>query len=180
SRGRQFIAKAVEDLSGTRQSGFVLTRQKGEGRKAVATYALKKVSSQGDSPGRHPPHPPHPPHTPAGAETSAESTAATDAGNEDASGMQRLLRAAGQPLALGRGPARSQDKSVAEGSVAACARPSGRRRVRHRSRAGAISARVAKMSTLQRTTFKTGRLLEFCTRKELNQQGESWPLDDFY
>jgi hypothetical protein len=40
-RGRQFIAKAVEDLSGTRQSGFVLTRQKGEGRKAVATYALR-------------------------------------------------------------------------------------------------------------------------------------------
>jgi hypothetical protein len=60
-RGRQFIAKAVEDLAGTRQSGFVLTRQKGEGRKAVATYALKKVSSQGDSPGTHPRHPPHTP-----------------------------------------------------------------------------------------------------------------------
>jgi hypothetical protein len=83
-RGRQFIAKAVEDLAGTRQSGFVLTRQKGEGRKAVATYALKKVVPQGDPLGRHPPHPPH---TPAGAETSAESTAATDAGNGDASGM---------------------------------------------------------------------------------------------
>jgi hypothetical protein len=33
-RGRQFIAKFVEDLAGTRQSGFVLNRQKGEGRKA--------------------------------------------------------------------------------------------------------------------------------------------------
>jgi len=43
SRGRQFIAKAIEDLAGTRQSGFVVTRQKGEGRKAVATYQLKKV-----------------------------------------------------------------------------------------------------------------------------------------
>jgi hypothetical protein len=58
-RGRQFIAKAVEDLAGTRQSGYVLTRQKGEGRKAVATYQLKKVVPQGDSPARHPPHPPH-------------------------------------------------------------------------------------------------------------------------
>ncbi len=83
-RGRQFIAKAVEDLAGTRQSGFVLTRQKGEGRKAVATYALKKVSSQGDSPGTHPRHPPH---TPAGAERSAESTSAAGGGNRDASGM---------------------------------------------------------------------------------------------
>jgi hypothetical protein len=84
-RGRQFIAKAVEDLSGTRQSGFVLTRQKGEGRKAVATYALKKASAQGDGLGRHTPHTPH---TLAGAETSAESAAATDAGNGDASGMR--------------------------------------------------------------------------------------------
>jgi putative DNA primase/helicase len=80
-RGRQFIAKAVEDLAGTRQSGFVLTRQKGEGRKAVATYALKKVSPQGDGLGRHPPHPPHPP---ARAETLAESTAVADEQNGDA------------------------------------------------------------------------------------------------
>jgi hypothetical protein len=89
SRGRQFIAKAVEDLAGTRQSGFVLTRQKGEGRKAVATYALKKVSvsTQGDGLGSHPPHPPHPPHSTAGAETSAESTPATGEQNGDALGM---------------------------------------------------------------------------------------------
>jgi len=36
------------------------------------------------------------------------------------------------------------------------------------------------MSTLERTTFKTSRELEFCTRKELTiqtgQQAESWPL----
>jgi hypothetical protein len=57
-RGRQFIAKFVEDLAGTRQSGFVLTRQKGEGRKAVATYALKNTTPEGDGPWRHPPHPP--------------------------------------------------------------------------------------------------------------------------
>jgi hypothetical protein len=84
-RGRQFIAKAVEDLAGTRQSGFVLTRQKGEGRKAVATYALKKVMPQGGL-GIHPPHPRH---TPPGAETSAESTSLTGGGNWDASGMPR-------------------------------------------------------------------------------------------
>jgi putative DNA primase/helicase len=83
-RGRQFIAKAVEDLSGTRQSGFVLTRQKGEGRKAVATYALKKVAPRDDGLGRHPPRPPH---TPTGAETSAESTSAAGEQNGDASGM---------------------------------------------------------------------------------------------
>jgi putative DNA primase/helicase len=59
-RGRQFIAKAVEDLAGTRQAGFVLTRAKGAGRKAVATYALKKALTQGDGAGRHPPCPPYP------------------------------------------------------------------------------------------------------------------------
>jgi len=83
-RGRQFIAKAVEDLAGTRQSGFVLTREKGAGRKAVATYALKKVVPQGDGLARHPPHPPH---TPTGAETSAESISATGEKNGDALGM---------------------------------------------------------------------------------------------
>jgi hypothetical protein len=84
-RGRQFIAKAVEDLTGTRQSGFVLTRQKGEGRKAVATYALKKVSAQGDGMG----HPPHTLHTPVEAETSAESGALAGGRNGDAAGMPR-------------------------------------------------------------------------------------------
>ena len=59
-RGRQFIAKAVEDLAGTRQAGFVLTRAKGAGRKAVATYALRKALTQGDGAGRHPPMPPIP------------------------------------------------------------------------------------------------------------------------
>jgi hypothetical protein len=87
-RGRQFIAKAVEDLAGTRQSGFVLTRQKGEGRKAVATYQLKKVVPQGDGLARHPPHPPH---TPPGAETSAESTSAAGEQNGDASGMPQRM-----------------------------------------------------------------------------------------
>src|SRR5262245_61440171 len=82
-RGRQFIAKAVEGLAGTRQSGFVLTRQKGEGRKAVATYALKKVMPHGGL-GIDPPHPRH---TPPGTETSAESTPLAAAANGDGLGM---------------------------------------------------------------------------------------------
>lgn len=83
-RGRQFIAKAVEDLAGTRQSGFVLTRQKGEGRKAVATYQLKKVGAPpGDSLGRHPSHPP------VVRETSVESTPAAVEQNGDALSMPR-------------------------------------------------------------------------------------------
>src|SRR5215510_7240075 len=85
-RGRQFIVKAIEDLAGTRQSGFVLTRQKGEGRKAVATYQLKKVAPKGEGLGSHPPHPPHPP---AGAETSAESGSAVGEPSGDTSGMPR-------------------------------------------------------------------------------------------
>jgi putative DNA primase/helicase len=83
-RGRQFIAKAVENLAGTRQSGFVLTRQKGEGRKAVATYALKKVS-QGEDLGRHPPHTRR---TPAEAKMSAETMSFTGDGNGDAFGVE--------------------------------------------------------------------------------------------
>jgi hypothetical protein len=82
-RGRQFIAKAVEDLAGTRHSGFVLSRQRGEGRKAVATYQLKRVAPQGENVGTHPPHPRH---TPAGTETSAESMSLAGGGSGDASG----------------------------------------------------------------------------------------------
>jgi hypothetical protein len=82
-RGRQFLARAVQDLTNTRQSGFVLTREKGAGRKSVATYQLKEAPKGGNG-WRHTPHPPHPP---AEAETSAESMPAAGAGNGDASGM---------------------------------------------------------------------------------------------
>ncbi len=85
-RGRQYVAKAIEDLTGTRQSGFVLTRQKGEGRKAVATYALTKTAPPGDSAQRHPPHTPHPP---GGTKTSAKSTAPENGAGGDAQGMPR-------------------------------------------------------------------------------------------
>src|SRR6185295_10545998 len=53
------------------QAGFVLTRQKGEGRKAVATYALTKTAPPGEGAQRHPPHTPH---LPSGAKTSTKST----------------------------------------------------------------------------------------------------------
>jgi hypothetical protein len=86
-RGRQFIAKAVEDLAGTRQSGFVLTRQKGEGRKAVATYALKETPSKDTPPGNGEGHTPHPPHTQDDEETSTKSTASDDGESGYASGM---------------------------------------------------------------------------------------------
>jgi hypothetical protein len=82
-RGRQFLARAVQDLTNTRQSGFVLTREKGAGRKSVATYQLKEAPKGGNG-GKHTPHTPH---TPAGAGTSAESMPAAGEGNEDASGM---------------------------------------------------------------------------------------------
>jgi hypothetical protein len=82
-RGRQFITRAVEDLTGTRQSGFVLTRQKGEGRKAVATYALKQTT---DSDGAKT-HTGHTPHTQTEPESSTEPTLRTDRGNGDAQGM---------------------------------------------------------------------------------------------
>jgi hypothetical protein len=82
-RGRQFLARAVQDLTNTRQSGYVLTREKGAGRKSVATYQLKEAPRGGN--GER--HPPHTPHTSTEAETSAESIPAAGAGNGDAAGM---------------------------------------------------------------------------------------------
>ena len=86
-RGRQFIAKAVEDLAGTRQSGFVLTRAKGAGRKAVATYALKKALTQGDGAGGIPPCP----HTHAEEERAAGSMPPAGAGNGDATAVYACI-----------------------------------------------------------------------------------------
>jgi hypothetical protein len=85
-RGRQFLARAVQDLTNTRQSGYVLTREKGAGRKSVATYQLKEAPRGGNGE-RHTPHTPHTPHTSTEAETSAESIPAAGAGNGDAPGM---------------------------------------------------------------------------------------------
>jgi hypothetical protein len=45
-RGRQYLAKAVEDSAGTRAGGYVLSRQKGAGRWAVATYRLQEVCGE--------------------------------------------------------------------------------------------------------------------------------------
>jgi hypothetical protein len=47
-RGRQYVAVQLEKLVGTRLAGYVLTRQKGLGLYAVATYALQK-SDNGNS-----------------------------------------------------------------------------------------------------------------------------------
>ena len=41
-RGRQFLARGVQDLTNTRQAGYVLTREKGAGRKSLATYQLER------------------------------------------------------------------------------------------------------------------------------------------
>ena len=43
NRGRQYVASHLEKLDGTRLGGFTLTRQKGLGLYAVATYALQKT-----------------------------------------------------------------------------------------------------------------------------------------
>jgi hypothetical protein len=43
-RGRQFLASYLENLTGTRMAGFVLTRQAPAGKWGVATFALKKVA----------------------------------------------------------------------------------------------------------------------------------------
>jgi hypothetical protein len=42
-RGRQYVAAQLEKLDGTRLGGFVLTRQRGIGLYAVATYALQQT-----------------------------------------------------------------------------------------------------------------------------------------
>ena len=69
-RGRQFLARGVQDLTNTRQAGYVLTREKGAGRKSLATYQLKEAPKGGNG-GRHPPHTPH---APGDTEISTEST----------------------------------------------------------------------------------------------------------
>jgi hypothetical protein len=42
-RGRQFLAAAIERLSGTRAGGYVLTRQAAAGKWGAATYALRRT-----------------------------------------------------------------------------------------------------------------------------------------
>ena len=51
-RGRQFVAAAVEKMVGTRVGGFMLTVQRGDGKWAVATYAVQQnaTDSAGDLP----------------------------------------------------------------------------------------------------------------------------------
>jgi len=46
-RGRQFVAVQLEKLAGTRLGGFVLTRERGLGFYAVATYALERTDEKG-------------------------------------------------------------------------------------------------------------------------------------
>jgi hypothetical protein len=45
-RGRQYVAAQLEKLDGTRLAGFVLTRQRGHGFYAVATYALQETGDR--------------------------------------------------------------------------------------------------------------------------------------
>ncbi len=52
-RGRQFLAKRLQKLAGTRAAGFVLTAQRGSGRWSVTTYAL--VLAEGASVDQPPP-----------------------------------------------------------------------------------------------------------------------------
>jgi hypothetical protein len=40
-RGRQYVARLVAGLAGTRLAGFVMTRQQAAGRWTASTYALK-------------------------------------------------------------------------------------------------------------------------------------------
>jgi hypothetical protein len=45
-RGRQYLASQLEKLTGTRMSGFVLTRQRPAGKWGSATYALKETGEE--------------------------------------------------------------------------------------------------------------------------------------
>jgi hypothetical protein len=45
-RGRQYVAAQLEKLEGTRLAGFVLTRERGLGLYAVATYALQETRNR--------------------------------------------------------------------------------------------------------------------------------------
>jgi hypothetical protein len=68
-RGRQFLARTIANLTGTRQAGYVLTQSKGLGTRAIATYALKKSASRPNRQG----HAGHADHARPAAETSTES-----------------------------------------------------------------------------------------------------------
>jgi len=48
-RGRQYLSSFLQDLSGTRMAGFVMTRQSAVGNWGTATYALKKTSDAPDA-----------------------------------------------------------------------------------------------------------------------------------
>jgi hypothetical protein len=43
-RGRQFLARRLQNLEGTRCAGFVLTAQRGEGLRSVTTYQVQRVA----------------------------------------------------------------------------------------------------------------------------------------
>jgi hypothetical protein len=49
-RGRQYVAARLEKLEGTRLAGFRLTRQRGLGLYAVATYALQQTGDRNFTP----------------------------------------------------------------------------------------------------------------------------------
>ena len=48
-RGRQYLSSFLQDLSGTRMAGFVMTRQSPVGNWGTATYAVKKTSDEPDA-----------------------------------------------------------------------------------------------------------------------------------
>jgi hypothetical protein len=59
-RGRQYLARFLSGLAGTRAAGFVLTRQEPAGKWTAATYALTQVDPMG-----HRTHRTNPPNGPA-------------------------------------------------------------------------------------------------------------------
>ena len=56
--GRQFLSSQLEQLTGTRVAGFVLTRQTSVGKWGVATYALATTDKHRDHRGHRESEPP--------------------------------------------------------------------------------------------------------------------------
>ena len=52
-RGRQYLVSLLENLTGTRMAGFVLTRQASTGKWGAATYALKRTNAGPEQHGGH-------------------------------------------------------------------------------------------------------------------------------
>lgn len=96
-RGRQFRAKRLESLTGTRMAGYVLVRQAAAGKHGVAVYALK---NSGEAEG-HRGHRGHP-----------TSQGPDDPDDPDAIAAPRRQNAPNAPAPL-RDPARSLDARVA-------------------------------------------------------------------